>query len=265
MSPRWRDRLDVLLAPGQMAVVARRRGWRSPPPLRHVVSLDAVAPTPPWRPALDQLTAWLTEQGRRGASLRVVLSDHFVRYAMLPWHGELVSRAERDSLARHLFADKYGAVSQDWHVQLAAPHYGQPTLACAIDAALRDALLALAAQHGMQLTSLQPRLAMACDTFASRLERDAVLFVHEAGRLTGLVSRDGVWQTVRSVRLGQGLWRDAWLTREVEVMGLPTDWPLYLVDCTGQVSAGDDAPFQVLSLRDRPAPASASAAAEAAS
>lgn len=251
MSPRWRDRIDVLLTPDGVSIAARRRGWRTAPPLRTELATDGAAQGAAWRPALEALAQWLTARGPLRAELRVVLSDHVVRYAVLPWHGELTSTAERQSLVRHLFADKYGPASQDWWIQLAAPRYGQPTVACAIDAALREGLVALAAQHRLTLVSLQPRLAMACEAFASRLGADAALFVYEPGRLSCAVARQGSWQAIRSVRPGHGSWRDAWLTREVDVMNLPVETPLFLVDCAGQVTLDEQAPYQLLSLRER--------------
>lgn len=246
MSLRWHDRIDAALSPGALDCSFVPRGWRTSVPQRMVVQCTATAAQAPWRAAVDALAHWLAKNEHAGAALRVVLSDHFARYAVLPWHAELTAPAEREALARHLFADKYGVAAADWSVQLAPARFGHPTIICAVDRALHDALRTLATQHRLQLGSMQTLLARHCDTHAARLGRQAALFVHEAGRLSCAVVRDGVWADVRSLRPGQGAWRDAWLVREVEVMGLETTTALYLADETGAAVPSGAAPYRLL-------------------
>ena len=44
-------------------------------------------------------TGPIADSGAAETTLRVVLSDHFARYAVLPWHAELTAPAEREGLA----------------------------------------------------------------------------------------------------------------------------------------------------------------------
>lgn len=251
MSLRWRERIDVALAPTRVACAVAPRG------LGRAVERTSLACEPPreaapWQGAVAALRGWLTPRPSRGAELRVVLSNHFARYALLPWHGELTTRAEREALARHLLRDKYGEAADAWSVHLGVPAYGTNTLACAIDLALGEALRSLADEHGLRLASLQSLLGLACDEFAPQLDRDAGLFVLEPGRLACVAVRGGQWQAVQSVRVSPATWNDAWLARQVDVMGIDPASPLYLADAAGGAAAPRaDAPYRLLAARGR--------------
>jgi hypothetical protein len=251
VSLRWRERIDVALAPAAVACAVAPRGLRRAVE-RTTLACETPRAAPAWHGAIAALRGWLTARRSRGAELRVVLSNHFARYALLPWHPELTTRGEREALARHLLRDKYGEAADAWSVHLGVPAYGQNTLACAIDSALGEAVRSLADEHGLRLASMQSLLGLACDEFAPQLGRDAALFVLEPGRLCCVAVRGGDWHAVQSVRVRPGAWNDAWLARQVDVMGLDPASPRYLADVAAAAGTPRaDAPYRLLAARAR--------------
>ena len=144
----------------------------------------------PWQGALEEL-------GRRLAALRgradvtVVLSNHFVRYAVLPDRGGAASADEELALARFHLAKIHGDRAKVWEVRVS------DGLACAIDAALLEALKACFKAAGKaRLVSVQPYLMAAYNRARNRIPREgAWLVLAESGRtcLARLAARGWAW------------------------------------------------------------------------
>jgi len=73
-------------------------------------------PPEAWRASLDTLASVLREQRSPVGRVEVVLSDHFVRYALIPWSENLVADSERLGFARLGFRNVYAHVSDGWDV-----------------------------------------------------------------------------------------------------------------------------------------------------
>lgn len=136
------------------------------------------------------------------AKLRVVVSNHFVRYAVLQWSSALASRAEWQSFAEHSFASVYGDTAREWSVRVSGARPGKPRVACALDATL------LARLTGMpNVVSIQPHLMAAFNARRRILrERSFWFVVQENGRLTLALVVDGRWKLVRN-RQAPDSWR----------------------------------------------------------
>lgn len=156
MSPSWLDRLTLLVHPHH-AVLERH-------PLRGAGSRrgSAVAPTAPeqtaWQPALAACFALLDARGKRGASLNVVIADHFVRYALLPWSDMLCSPAARRDMGRALLKGSLGEKAGALEITVDPPAFGRSGLAAGIDRDLLAALRAGAKARRLRLASIKPRL-----------------------------------------------------------------------------------------------------------
>lgn len=137
LSPR--AEIEVVLAPPRMAGCAHPGA-------------------PAWGPALAALERALDGGVRRGTRLNVVLSNRFVRYAVVPWHDGLHGAAEDDAYVRHVFVDTYGSAADSWDLCVSAAAAGQPRLASAIDADLLAALRSLCTGRGFVLRAVWPRL-----------------------------------------------------------------------------------------------------------
>lgn len=138
------------------------------------------------------------------AKLDVVLSNHLLRYAVLPWSPALTSDEEWEAYARHVFTDTYGADSAAWRIRLWDGGRRKSRVACAADAALLDSIAALD-----RVASIQPHLVNAFNARRGEFGRTPGWFVqHETGRLTlGLVS-EGEWKLLRNRQAAEN-WRES--------------------------------------------------------
>lgn len=230
MSPRWTDRVNVALAPRAAACAVWSRGWSAQPRARSVLPCRPDPQAPTWRPAVDVLRKWVKKRARNNAEVRVVLSNHFLRYQVVPWQADLSGRAERKVLAQRLFQETYGDHVGSWHVQLGALTYGRPALACAIDREFYDALIAVFAGTSLRLGALQPLLMVAFNQLLSQIGNDACLFVREPGRLCCAVVRAGQWHAIHALRIGADADVERLIKRQISVLGLGPEVPVLVFD-----------------------------------
>ena len=89
-----------------------------------------------WQPACDALARKLTDASWQGSRIHVVISDHWARYAILPWSAELTGEAERMAHAKLLLNNTYGDIGEDWAVCLSEARPNMPALISALPANL---------------------------------------------------------------------------------------------------------------------------------
>lgn len=163
----------------------------------------------------------LGELARRsaGRTLTLVLSNRYLRYAVLPWTETLHSEDEWLAYARHIFASTYGPQSLNWDIRICDTGRKAARLACAFDAALLDALRAV---EGM--ASVQPYLMWAFNARRAAFDGEPAWFVlQEPGRLLICLITDGQWRSVRARQIDPQ-WRETLallLDREAYMAGVP--------------------------------------------
>jgi hypothetical protein len=108
----------------------------------------------------------------------VVLSNHFVRYAVLPDQDGAATPEEELALARFHLTKIHGERVKGWEVRVSE------RLACAIDASLLEGIKkAFAGGRKAKLVSVQPRLMAAYNGARRRIPREgAWLVLAERGR-----------------------------------------------------------------------------------
>jgi hypothetical protein len=188
-----------------------------------------------WRAAVEALPGILKAHRSREAS--IVLADHFVRYALLPW-SEAVKRPEQWlALARHRFSALHGALAAGWDVKVTETAAHGPRLACAVDRELLEKLDAACAGAGVRLVSVQPFLVAAFNRIRSQLGNGSWwIVVEEPGRLTLALIQRGVWIAIRSRRSDER-WRIVLpevLERESAFLGLEEPCTRVIVCAQGE-------------------------------
>ena len=203
---RWSaERLRIGLAPERIDLARLRFGLS-----RNAARQSSASCTPkpgeaPWQAALAALDGALAEFGSRGGSAAVVLSNHWVRYAVLPWQPSVTSAAEVEQLARLHFERCFGAAAAGWTIRTCDRGYGAAHVACAVDSALITALQACLAAHGLRLATLQPLLMAAYNDARREFSGSTAFAVVEAGRVClGLLQQDR-WLAIASRRAGADL------------------------------------------------------------
>lgn len=214
MSPLLRDELRIVLSPDQvlLARIGRSVTWRGI--RRSVLEKKAIlcadyarggevqGMAAPWGAAMQALEAVLPGQARRKAFATVILSNHFMRYALLPWSDVPGDEAEELAYARHTFRQAYGEAAETWELRLSPGNAGMPQLASAVDQRLTEALRALFGRTGIALESVQPHLMAAYNTCHALLRgRSAWFVLVEPGSLCLALLRQGRWESVRTMRL----------------------------------------------------------------
>jgi hypothetical protein len=210
VSPLLHDELRIALSSERVAMVRLGRGLRSDVVARHVVACAAPLPSEaPWAKTLESLEIGLRTMAGTKSDAMVVLSNHFVRYALVPWRYLISDKDEEQAFIRHCFTQTYGADAQHWALRLSPGGYGETQVACAIDQGLLDGLDRVAMAHGVRLVSLQPYFMTMFNQWCHRLQGSVVWFVvAEPGRLCVSLLKQGGWQILRTVKIGCD-WQEA--------------------------------------------------------
>lgn len=143
----------------------------------------------------------------------VVLSNHFVRYALVPWNAQLAGDTEETAYVRHHFARIHGERAKAWSFRASPASAGQARLCSAIDATLLEEIKA--AFKG-RLVSLQPLLMSAFNRARAAVpSAGAWLVMAEPERACIALYAKGAWQSVHN---GRGEWPEL-LERERHRIG----------------------------------------------
>lgn len=159
---------------------------------------------PSWRPALDALAGWVARRKGAAGSADVVLSNHFVRYLLVPWNATVAGAREEEALAAARFQQVYGEIARTWTVRVSSARPGSAMLAAAVENGLVDAVVALFAGSRLRLRSVQPALMAACNLLSASVPANAWVACAEPGQLLLGLQRDGQWRSLRSRPLNGG-------------------------------------------------------------
>jgi hypothetical protein len=204
----WRDEIGVHLSPYRLLMIRVARGFKRTVSATHEHAIVCGDPND-WTAPLGVLDILLERSQWRGASLRLVLADCWVRYALVPWSTQLRSADEQSSHARQVLVRLYGNAVSEWEICLSQAPPGCARVACAMPAELLRAARGLRARHGMKLTSLQPQLLAAYDNWRHRLPASGAWFVTIGeGTLAAARLSSRTWDRVHSVRIGADWTRD---------------------------------------------------------
>ena len=169
MSLLWPERLTLLIHPQR--VLLERRDFRGRVACEVATALP-VADAAVWQGALSAALVLLERCGRRGSRLRIVVADHFVRYALLPWSETMCRPAERRAVALALFRSSLGEKADALEIAVEQARFGQNGMAAAIDRELLDALRTAARKRWLSLVGIQPRLVSELATETKTAEPD---------------------------------------------------------------------------------------------
>jgi hypothetical protein len=184
-------RLTIRLAPAEVVVGAK------------TIACDPAFGAEPWHGALEALRGISFE---RRALVTVVLSSHFVRYALVAWSDALGTPQEEENYLRHHFAKVHGERAKPWLLRASEGPRGTPRLASAVDAKLIDEIKRCFPKGGKaKLVSVQPALMHVFNSSRKALPAaGAWLVIAEPERACVALHSAGAF---RSVQNGKGEWR----------------------------------------------------------
>jgi hypothetical protein len=212
VSPWLHSELRVVFSPDQVTLLQVQRtltwrGLRRTPHDVYSVPCNSANGPQPWRAALLELETALPGYADGKTAATVILSNHFLRYALVPWRAELADAEDELSFARHCFAKVYGKAAQHWDLRLSQEAPGMPRLASAVDTDLLDSLRGVFDGAGIPLRSIQPHLMAAINGVRGRLRHSAWFALLEPGNLCLALQQQGRWSRVRSLRTDRA-WRE---------------------------------------------------------
>jgi hypothetical protein len=219
----WRDQLRLALSPERVVAVRISGGLRPRLLAKQIISCKAG--TPNWHGVVESISeALLTRAEWQDAQARVVLSNHFVRYQLLPWSDEISSDEELLAYARQSFGQVHGEAAKSWAVTVDVPHRGEPTLASAMDRALSEELDEAFAASKTTLVSVQPYLASIYNKQRGSFADESAWFVMvENGKLLLSLITDEHWRSIAVRNVSMDGWQEElplMLDREWRLKGI---------------------------------------------
>lgn len=164
--------------------------------------------------ALKALEAALSALTAKPAFAQLILSGHYVNYAMVELSQSLNNEAEELAYAKHCFSQLYGSTAEEWEFRLNHDHAGEQQIACAVNALFLQNIRALFARSKVKLASIQPSLMAAYNNCHSDLhDQDAWFVLYEDGRLCAGLVRQGHWFSVRTFNVA-----DNWFENLNEIL-----------------------------------------------
>jgi hypothetical protein len=156
-----------------------------------------------WSRALEALGTMLAQEPWRASRIRIVLADHWARYAIVPWVAALSSNDERLAHGRQLLGSAYGDAVAGWEVRISEAPPRATRVVCAISGELIAAVRSVCLAHGCKLLSLQSQLVASYAAWRHALPVSNAWFVSiEKGSMAAArLSRHG-WDRVHVVRIG---------------------------------------------------------------
>lgn len=232
MSLLWRDELRVVLCPDKVIILGLGKGLHYT--IRHEVifTCSSEPGEVPWRQAIAALAQWLqgNEVGRARAT--VILSNHFVRYALMPFSPEVTNLVEEHELAQAVVGNIYGDVAQKWKLVISDGGYNEARLIAAMDIELLEAITHVFAQASVRLVAVKPYLTSVFNACRKQIPGSGgMIAVAEPGQLLAVVAKENKLLSVRRVALSGDLVEQLpkLLQREVMLSGLEeADASIYL-------------------------------------
>jgi hypothetical protein len=197
-----RNQLRIGLGPDRLFVAGRRRGFHRTAARTEMMMVEAGREPGEWRPAVEALPAAIALSQLHRPEVTVVLSNQFVRYALLPWNEALRTDEEWLALARHRLNAVHGAPSRDWIVRVSPAAHGSERVASAADRELIEAVRAKVGECGAKLVSAQPNLMATFNAMRKDIGKETCwLVIRDDSRLTLALFERGSWRALRMRRI----------------------------------------------------------------
>lgn len=181
----------------------------------------------------------LQQSGVSVGRVDIVLSSHFMRFAIVGNPDGARNSEELALLCRHAFERVHGELVKTWDIRLSNAAIGQPGLASAVDQPLLEKLSSTLTAAGYQLGSVQPSLMLAFNRLAPA-GPEGIFVLKEPGRFALLAWQQGGWAAVQLQPLATAESSGDW---QLQVQASVARMQL-------QLGLSEDIPLQIASLDD---------------
>lgn len=191
--------------------------------------------TQDWQILTKHLKQALNNTKWQGSMPTVIVSNHFARYAVIPWNTELAVEAERQAYLQHCFNLAYGEPAKALDLRMSDPDFGRPAIASAIHLSLLQALHDVFAEAGMALTAVNPQLMLAINQTLNEVKKQKKtlnfwLVAIQSERICLTLLIDGGWRLAKNVAIETdvSVQVTALIQREVVNFNVNDDVPVLL-------------------------------------
>ena len=125
--------------------------------IKSLAANDANIKNTPFKQIVDALSK--KQKILKNQHVKIILSNHLVRFCVVPWHDKVVSLGDWQAIAQQVFRQQFGAVASEWRIAISFAKYGETMLAAAMDDSLYIQLENCAKQFGFTIDSIEPLLA----------------------------------------------------------------------------------------------------------
>lgn len=185
MLPLFRKQLYVVIYPDRLILRGLGKGIRRTILLQNEIPCHPQPDAPNWQSALSTFEYWLASSEMKEADVTIILSNHFVRYSLIPDSTEVNSRDEARTLAKIIFEEIYGSPAKQWGFAIEEGVDGESRLIAAIDSDFLNKIVEVLKICSMRLSTITPyfvsvfnrfhRQISNSDCFFALIERDLMM------------------------------------------------------------------------------------------
>lgn len=224
-----KDQVHIFLHPQQVTLVRLAGGFKKRVLHQAVIPCAPHNDGNPWSSALAALGAALQDNQWSDAAPTITLSNHFVRYAVIPWNSLLNNATEKQAYLRHCFALAYGESAKSWDLRMSDAGLNMPALASGIDQGLVSAIRDVMMPANLDCQHIQPHLMIAINQLSKQkmlsTTQNSIWFVLlETGRLCIALISEGAFVSVKTYPTESDMAQQvsALIRRESVICGLDT-------------------------------------------
>lgn len=168
-----------------------------------------------WQPSLNALGVALTEHVAAKTTITVWPSLQYARIGLSPERSAKLTRAEREAVARHDLAQRYGACGDDWAVRMSEAGPMDSRIVTAFEQSFIDHIERTVRDSGHGAPSIQPWFTWVLSASVGKLPSvsDAWLLFSEPGYTVVGLFVEGQWRSLQGYRLRDGASADFALLR----------------------------------------------------
>ncbi len=213
----WRDQVRIALCPDRVITLHYKAGLR--PRIISKQIHKCVESGLGWQGVLPTLQAALSKTDWRNADATLIISNHFVRYLLLPWSDVSLTNEEKAALLQDRFQEVYGEVSATWDLRLNAGSFGSPSLASGVDKNLLAQVKTIFDSSKLRLDSIQPYLMSSVNDIRRNFKKGSDWFVMvEEGMFCIALLYDGQWKRIRSRQIERDWLEEILVALEREIL-----------------------------------------------
>lgn len=147
----------------------------------------------------------LNLQRWQASTVTIVVANHLVRYAVIPWNPEINTADESQAYLNHYFMSVYGDAVASWNKSQSPASYGQKSLASAMPRELLQTVHDVFSPMMIRFTSVQPYLMQVANQALAVIKKQSLqaacwLAVIADGRLCLCLMIEGEWFWVKNVQ-----------------------------------------------------------------